>query len=242
MSRHPEAKILFIDDEQNVLTALGRAFIDEEYQIFTATSGEEGLAAFMREGPFQVVISDYRMPHMNGDEFLREVYERWPESKRVVLSGYADVSAIVAAINKGHIYKFLPKPWDDDELRMTVRHCLDLYYLHQRNRDLLAELELCQEVLTNLPAGVLAIDDDNRVIYCHEAVARQLPDALYPLAGSKYPEIRDSALLALAAQVRADHALTGKIVMNGREFQVWGRTALVATKNAVILVLQESSS
>lgn len=239
MSKHPEAKILFIDDEPNVLAALERAFIDEEYQIFTATSGEEGLAAFAREGPFQMVISDYRMPHMNGDEFLKEVYERWPATKRVVLSGYADVAAIVAAINKGHIYKFIPKPWNDDELRMTVRHCLDLYYLHKKNRDRIAELELCREILTNLPAGIIAIDDDNMVIYCHEAAAWQLPASLHPLAESKNPPVTDSSLLSLAAQVRSNHSLTSNVVIDGRKFHLVGRTALLAKRNAVILVLLE---
>lgn len=239
MSKHPEAKILFIDDEPNVLAALERAFLDEEYQIYTAASGAEGLAAFVQEGPFQAVISDYRMPHMNGDEFLKEVYERWPETKRVVLSGYADVAAIVAAINKGHIYKFIPKPWNDDELRMTVRHCLDLYYLHKRNRDLLEELDLFREIQTHLPASVIAIDDDNRVIYCHEDAGWPFPVSLQPLPGRENPLVTEPSLLALATQLRSDHSLDTKVAIGGGEFHVGGCTAQLLKKNAVILVLLE---
>ena len=116
-------KILCVDDERNVLRALERIFLDDDYEIVTAGSGEEGLEIMTESGDcFQVVISDYRMPVMNGVEFLKAVYERWPDSVRIVLSGYADAGAIVAAINEGHIYKFIPKPWNDEELRETIQN------------------------------------------------------------------------------------------------------------------------
>src|SRR6185369_152755 len=122
-------KILCVDDERNVLRALERIFLDDDYEIVLAGSGDEGLKIMEESGPFQVVISDYRMPAMNGVEFLRVVYERCPETVRIVLSGYADTGAIVAAINDGHIYKFIPKPWNDDELRVTIQNCLERYFL-----------------------------------------------------------------------------------------------------------------
>jgi len=132
--------ILCVDDEANVLRSLERIFLDDDYEILTATSGEEALRILENHGPCQVVISDYRMPSMDGVAFLKEVYRRWPDTVRIVLSGYADTAAIVSAINEGHIYKFLPKPWDDNELRVTIINALERYALQKRNRELMVEL------------------------------------------------------------------------------------------------------
>ena len=133
-------RILCVDDERNVLRALERIFLDEDYEIVTAGSGQEGLDILEETDSFQVIISDYRMPVMTGVEFLKAVYDRWPETVRIVLSGYADAGAIVAAINEGHIYKFIPKPWNDEELRVTIQNCLERYFLLKKNRELLTEL------------------------------------------------------------------------------------------------------
>ncbi|HKK01016.1 MAG TPA: response regulator [Desulfuromonadales bacterium] len=134
-------RILCVDDETNVLRALERLFLDDDYEIHTASSGKEGLALLGKVGPIQVVISDYRMPRMNGVDFLRQVYEQWPETIRIVLSGYADTASVVSAINEGHIYKFVPKPWNDDELKVTINNAIDLYFLQKRNRELLGQLQ-----------------------------------------------------------------------------------------------------
>src|SRR6266536_904479 len=106
-----QIRILFVDDEKNVLRSLERTFLDEDYEILTATTGAEGLAVLQNNSPVQVVISDYRMPEMNGVDFLRKVCNQWPETVRIVPSGYADTASIVSAINEGQIYKFIPKPW-----------------------------------------------------------------------------------------------------------------------------------
>jgi two-component system NtrC family sensor kinase len=139
--------ILCVDDERNVLRSLERLFLDDDYEILTATSAEEGLRILENNGPFHVVISDYRMPAMDGVEFLKEVYQRWPDTVRIVLSGYADTAAIVSAINEGRIYKFIPKPWDDNELRVTVANALERYALQKHNRELLAELSRANDEL-----------------------------------------------------------------------------------------------
>lgn len=144
-----ESKILCVDDEPNVLNALKRVFLDEEYIILTASSGEEGLQILEKEG-VQVVISDYRMPGMNGVEFLKKVRKRWPHTVRIVLSGYADTASVVAAINEGQIYKFLPKPWNDDELKVTVLNAIERYSLYKKNRELTSELETKNEELNQL--------------------------------------------------------------------------------------------
>lgn len=143
-------KLLCVDDERNVLRALERIFMDEDYDILTAASGEEGLALFAANPDIQVVISDYRMPGMNGVEFLRQVCEKYPDTVRIVLSGYADTSAVVAAINEGQIYKFVSKPWSDEELRQTVAKAVESFALHQQNQALVSELAALREELAAL--------------------------------------------------------------------------------------------
>jgi two-component system NtrC family sensor kinase len=143
-------KILCVDDEQNVLRALQRVFMDDEYEVFIAASGKEGLGILEREPDFQVIVSDYRMPGMDGVEFLKHAHERWPETIRIVLSGYADTASIVAAINEGQIYKFIPKPWDDDALRMTINEANEVFSLRKNNERLADELMDANTELTIL--------------------------------------------------------------------------------------------
>jgi DNA-binding NtrC family response regulator len=128
-------KILCVDDEINILNAMKRSFLDEEYEIVVSDSTEEGLRLLESAGPFQIVISDYRMPTMNGVEFLRTVGKRCPDTILIVLSGYGDAGTIEAAINEGHIYKFIPKPWNTDELLGTIQKCFDHYFLEQKKRE-----------------------------------------------------------------------------------------------------------
>jgi len=139
-----------VDDERNVLRSIERLFLDDGYEILTATSGEEGLDILQRGAPLHIVISDYRMPGMSGVDFLKEVCERWPDTVRIVLSGYADTVAVVSAINEGQIYKFIPKPWNDDELKVTVSNAVDRYFLHKRNIQLTEELKKSHEELRAL--------------------------------------------------------------------------------------------
>ena len=143
-------RILCVDDEQNVLRSLTRLFLDDPYEILTAPSGAEGLLILNQSGPVPVVISDYRMPGMNGVEFLTEVRNRWPGTVRIVLSGYADTGAIVSAINDGQIYRFVSKPWNDDELRVTVANALERYDLGRKNHELAGELRRKNDELTAL--------------------------------------------------------------------------------------------
>lgn len=134
-------KVLCVDDEPNVLRALARIFCDESFETVTATDAEEGLRLLTEDPVIKVVVSDYRMPGMDGVQFLKEVRRRRPESVRLVLSGYAEAAAVVAAVNEGHIYKFIPKPWQDEELRLIVRRAVELYRLQEENRRLAAGLE-----------------------------------------------------------------------------------------------------
>ena len=108
-----------MDDEPNILSSLQRLLRHEGYNILTSTSPA---AAFdiLAKHPVGVIISDQRMPEMSGTEFLSRVRELYPDTLRMVLSGYADLNSVTDAVNRGAIYKFLSKPWEDDALRAQV--------------------------------------------------------------------------------------------------------------------------
>ena len=144
--------ILCVDDEANVLKSLKRLFLDEEYEILTAESGKEGITLLEQHEPVQVVISDYRMPEMDGVAFFKQVHARWPDTVRIVLSGYADTAVVVAAINEGQVYKFIPKPWNDDELKVAIAKALERYFLVKANNELNEELRQANDELSRIAA------------------------------------------------------------------------------------------
>jgi response regulator RpfG family c-di-GMP phosphodiesterase len=111
-------KVLFVDDDERIVNAL-RALFRQEYQVFTATSGEAALEIVNRGG-LQVVVSDQRMPGLTGVELLRKVREIQPNAVRMLLTGYADLQALVGSINEGEIFRYVKKPWDNDELRKDM--------------------------------------------------------------------------------------------------------------------------
>ncbi|RKX29686.1 MAG: hypothetical protein DRP47_01200 [Candidatus Zixiibacteriota bacterium] len=127
--------MLIVDDEPNVIKSLRRLLVDTDYEIFTAESGEAGLD-ILKENEIQLIVSDYRMPGMNGVEFLRQAKELSPSTIRIILSGFADVSAVVEAINNGHVYKFIGKPWNDQDLLTTILRAFEQYELQQENKKL----------------------------------------------------------------------------------------------------------
>ena len=116
----PVRKILIVDDEPGILSALKRVLRRDGYEILAAPSAREGLK-ILGDHEVQVILSDQRMPEMSGTEFLSRVRELYPETIRIILSGYTDLESIANAINRGSIYKFLTKPWEDDLLRENIR-------------------------------------------------------------------------------------------------------------------------
>jgi len=110
--------LLFVDDEERVLNAL-RALFRNEYHVYTAASGEEALALVKRHS-IPIVVSDQRMPGMTGVELLRQVRANSPRSVRMLLTGYSDLAALVGSINEGEVFRFVMKPWDNDEIRAIV--------------------------------------------------------------------------------------------------------------------------
>jgi CheY-like chemotaxis protein len=131
-------RVLFVDDEPNVLEAIKRSLY-KRIAIHTATSGAEGLRVLAEAGPFALVISDMRMPSMNGAQFLAKVREQSPDTVRMILSGQSDFQSTVAAVNDGHIYRFLCKPCPSEKLLPAVEDGLRQHRLITAERVLLEQ-------------------------------------------------------------------------------------------------------
>ncbi len=152
-------KILCVDDEPNILSSLRRLFRSKGYQVLTAVGGAEGLAVLETE-TVDLVISDMRMPVMDGAVFLEHVRSRWPDTIRLLLTGYADVQSIIDAINRGEIYRYITKPWDDNDIVLVVREALERKAL-EREKKRLEELAARQnEELKALNASLEAKVDE----------------------------------------------------------------------------------
>ncbi len=128
-------RILFIDDEINILNALKRLLHHESFEIETTTSPEEALKMISQQD-YAVVVSDQRMPGMEGTQLLAEVRRLSPDTVRILLTGYADTQAAISAINEGAVYRFLTKPWDDEDMRLTLRQAVGYYELVSENKRL----------------------------------------------------------------------------------------------------------
>ena len=125
MTDEPAKTILFVDDEPAILSALRRLLRREGWNLLTAGSGREGLAV-LREHPVDLVVSDMRMPEMDGATFLKQVREAYPDTIRITLTGHADRESVSRAFEQADIYQVIAKPWDDGELKAVLREALEL--------------------------------------------------------------------------------------------------------------------
>ena len=146
-------RILCVDDEPNILSSLRRLLRPHGYQIVVAGSGAEGLQ-LMEGQSFDLVVSDMRMPEMDGARFLELVRARWPDTVRILLTGYADITSTVDAINKGEIYRYISKPWDDNDLLLVVRQALETKALEREKARLEALTAQQNEELKDLNANL----------------------------------------------------------------------------------------
>ena len=157
--------LLLVDDEASILTSLRRLLRKDGYEILFGNGGEEGLA-LLAQHPVDVILSDQRMPNMTGVEFLRRVKTAYPDTVRMVLSGYTELQSITDAINEGAIYKFLTKPWDDEQLRANIAEAFrykgladDNEHLHEQVRIANKELAVANEQLR-----VLLIERERQLV------------------------------------------------------------------------------
>ncbi|MGY8737932.1 MAG: response regulator [bacterium] len=166
MSESERPRILIVDDEEAILETMTFTFMDL-YEVLTTSDPTQALQIMEENQPIAVVITDQRMPGMTGVELLSETYQRFPETVRIILTGFADAEATVKAINDGHIYGYVNKPWEPDELKAIVKRATELHLLTRENRSLVDELRdanlFLAAVMDRLRTGAIALDRDGIV-------------------------------------------------------------------------------
>jgi response regulator RpfG family c-di-GMP phosphodiesterase len=131
-------RVLYIDDEINNLTAF-KANFRKLYDVHIAESAAEG-RKILESLEIEIVLTDQRMPEMTGVEFLESIIPDFPNPIRILLTGYTDMQALIDAVNKGQIYRYINKPWDEEELKMFINQAFELYTLRKENADLTKNL------------------------------------------------------------------------------------------------------
>jgi DNA-binding NtrC family response regulator len=140
--------VLYVDDEVNNLNSFKAAF-RRYFNIYTAQSAKEG-RKILESGEIGVIITDQRMPGETGIEFLESILPIYPDTIRILLTGFSDINAVMGAINRGQVYKYLVKPWQDDELKMYIQNALELHSLRKENKDLANKLKIANLELEQL--------------------------------------------------------------------------------------------
>jgi putative nucleotidyltransferase with HDIG domain len=128
-----QSSVLIVDDELPVLSSLTRLFQEEDWQVFTAESPETA-KTILASQEIAVLLSDYHMPRTSGLELLKEAKERWPDTVRIIMTGFAELDLAVQAINEGEIFKFVVKPWNDDELLAIIRDAINRFHVTRAMR------------------------------------------------------------------------------------------------------------
>ncbi len=139
-------KILYVDDEVGNLVGFKSTF-RQLYDIKTAVSAKEGMEILDANPGIEIIITDQRMSEMTGVEFLTAIKDKHTEPIRILLTGYTDFSALVEAINKGQIYRYLQKPWNEDEIKVVVNQAYEIFDLRKKNKELMKSLERANEQL-----------------------------------------------------------------------------------------------
>lgn len=171
-------KLLFVDDEADILDSLMRTF-RRDYEVFTANSGVEGIELLKAE-KVDLIISDQRMPDVTGDEVLKFAMQHQPEAIRILLTGYSDMESLVRCVNDAGIYKYITKPWEPEDLRLTVVRALESLSLERQLKVATAHLKKAyQDAVTMLSVACEGKDEDTgfhvrRVKYYTEAIATEL--------------------------------------------------------------------
>jgi len=193
--------LLCIDDEPNILNALKRLLRKENFKLLTANSGKDGLK-ILSENDVHVVVSDQRMPEMNGTEFLKKVKDAYPDIIRIILTGYTDVDSIGEAINEGHIYKFFLKPWNDQNLKLEIRQAMEQYDLVQDNKRLHDQVIQQNEKLKKINEDLEGIIQErtrnlefkNKALQISQAILDDLPIPIMGISSEMVVVMTNKAL------------------------------------------------
>ena len=138
MAETAKYSILLVDDEPEILFSL-RGLLRKEFEVHTAESGAEAME-ILKQHPIHVIMTDQRLPGMTGVQLLHRVLGEYPQAIRIVFTGYADIKAVIDAVNQGHIYRYITKPWDPDELLGVLRQACAAYNRLSEHQRLLTDL------------------------------------------------------------------------------------------------------
>ncbi len=194
-------KILLVDDEENILKSLKRLLMDEDIDIVTATSGEQGLEQLRNAPDIALIISDQRMPGLQGADFLQESRAIAPDALRIMLTGYADINATIDAINKGGAWRYISKPWNDNEMLLTIRDAVTQSLLISENKRLSALVQKQNEELKEWNNNL-----KNRVL--EQTAAVRIRSEQLSEANGKLQRSYDSCLTAFSGLVELRHRET----------------------------------
>ncbi len=183
------SKVMIVDDEANVAKSVRRLLETHDFEVLVAEDGKSALQLLRKEDDISVIVSDQRMPKMSGSELFSQLSIERPDAKRILLTGYTDLDSIRDAVNKGNIFRFLLKPWDDDELLRCVEEGAHYYLVQQENKRLRKELERTnlnlensvdqktrvlnmnvrslkryEKIVENIPVGVVCVSEDGMVV------------------------------------------------------------------------------
>jgi len=225
MTRH---KILVVDDEAANLRLLKRVLSDE-YDVIEAQSGAEGLEV-LKEHAISLIITDQRMPGITGVQLLEQSIDFRPQAIKILLTGYTDIQALIDAINSGKVYKYVPKPWDADELKLTVRRALEAYELKEKNEELLIELRKALAQLEEVSMGTIRALADALDAKCDYTSGHSLRVSRYAVGIGR--------VMGLTADVLRDIELAGILHDIGKigvpETILWKPEKLNAEEHAVM--------
>ncbi len=224
--------ILYVDDEEQNLTSFRAAF-RRHFTVHTAISAREGLR-IIRETPIHLIVTDQRMPEMTGVQFLEAVIPECPDAVRMILTGFSDIDAIIKAINSGRVYRYITKPWNETELKMTLDAALEFYALQSRNKRLLLELhqkvaeqerlvrlfqkyipERVLEELMARPEGMPLLEAEQRIVSVLFVDIRDFTALAERLEPSMVVELLNDFFSFITSCVRLHNGTVNKFVGDG---------------------------
>ncbi|MEJ2034379.1 MAG: response regulator [Deltaproteobacteria bacterium] len=205
-------KILYVDDEKINLTNFKSAF-GKEYEIITAETGGEALKIFKKEGDIAMIVSDQRMPGMTGVELLEKIYKLDSDPVRMILTAYKDIEDILGAINQGHVFRYILKPWEDKEVRPILKQAGDFYLLTKENNRLVDELKTKNKELEKL-------NTDNQKMnrkLMEDIIRRQETEEELALRSRELEEANNAMKILLKQSSESKQEMESKILSNIRD-------------------------
>jgi CheY-like chemotaxis protein len=214
MTTGSRPRILVVDDEEAILETMTYTF-EDDYEVFTSTDARRALDLLEQHAPIAAVLTDQRMPNMSGVEFVAEVWKRHPSTVRMILTGFSDTETIIQAINDGHVYAYVTKPWEPDQLKQLMKQAVEHHRLASENERLIENVQnanvFLEAVMDQLDTGAIAVDSSGVI----QAVNRPMREYLGlggSLRGRSLDDVMEahglSAVRSAAERIAADDSVS----------------------------------